>query len=366
MRKAPPRWSSNLLGVTFSQWLRLLWQNGFQIDFPYLRRAVAVTTASLANSLGGAIDAARTTRRPPAPAMAGPIFILGHWRSGTTWLHTLMSRDPAFAAPNFYDVMFPSAFISFAALLRRLVPDLLPASRLFDNMSADPDLPQEDEFALASLTGCSPYLAYTFPRRWDFYDRFLTLDDVDAAELTRWKHAFAAYVHRLRGFYKKPIILKSPPHTARVRRILEMFPDARFIHIHRNPYEVFQSTRRMLSMGPPFMQMQKFDFTAVDQIILQRYAAMHEAFLEQRGNIAEGRLCEISFESMRSNPLAMIHQIYETLQLSQLGGNAKALAPHLASPAPYTQNAYPPLPLALKHQIQSHWARFFSAWGYRL
>ena len=354
-----------MLGATFGQWFRLLWQNRFQVDCPFLPRAAAATAASLANSAGHLIDKALIlSKKPPASAEAGPVFVLGHWRSGTTWLHTIMSRDPAFAAPNLYDVMFPSTFMSSAHALRRLLPGMLPARRLFDNMSADPNLPQEDEFALAALTGCSPYLAYTFPRNWDFYDRFLTFDNVDSAALSRWKSAFRAYVHKLRVVYAAPILLKSPAHTARIRHILDTFPDARFVHIHRDPTEVFQSTRHMLSIGPPLMQLQRFDFTTIDEIILRRYAAMHDALLDQRGDIPKGRYCEISYEGLRRDPLGAVNEVYASLNLAELGGSVSALAPHLASAQPYSPNTFSPLSAALKDTIRARWARFYEAWSY--
>ena len=292
------------------------------------------------------------------------MFIIGHWRSGTTWLHTILSRDPAFAAPSLYDVMFPSTFMSCGALLRRLLPGMLPASRLFDNMSADPELPQEDEFALAVLTGCSPYLAYTFPRNWDYYDRFLTFENADSAVVSRWKRAFRAYVHKLQVVYAKPMLLKSPAHTARIRHILDAFPDARFVHIHRDPTGVFQSTQHMLSIGPPLMQMQRFDFTAIDEIILRRYAAMHDALLAQRGDIPKGRYCEISYENLRRDPLGAVSEVYAALNLADLGGSMDALAPQFSATRPYAPNTFPPLSDALKDTLRARLARFYDAWNY--
>lgn len=354
-----------MLGTTLGQWFRLLWQNRFQVDSPFLPRAAAATAASLANSAGHLIDAALVLgRRLPAAAEAGPVFILGHWRSGTTWLHTIMSRDPAFAAPNLYDVMFPNTFMSCGGLLRRLLPGVLPASRLFDNMSADPELPQEDEFALAALTGYSPYLAYTFPRNWDLYDRFLTFEDVDSVVISGWKSAFRAYVHKLRVVYAKPLLLKSPAHTARIRHILDAFPDARFVHIHRDPSEVFQSTRHMLSIGPPLMQLQRFDFTALDEIILSRYAAMHDALLDQRDDIPKGRYCEISYDGLRRDPLGAVTEVYASLNLADLGGSIGALTAQFASAQPYAPNTLQPLSPTLRDAVRTRWARFYKAWGY--
>jgi hypothetical protein len=43
----------------------------------------------------------------------------------------------------------------------------------------------------------------------------------------------------------KRLVLKSPPHTARVRLLREIFPGAKFVHISRDPYEIYQSTKRV-------------------------------------------------------------------------------------------------------------------------
>jgi hypothetical protein len=43
----------------------------------------------------------------------------------------------------------------------------------------------------------------------------------------------------------KPLLIKSPVHTARVRTWLKLFPGAKFIYIHRHPLEVFKSAAHM-------------------------------------------------------------------------------------------------------------------------
>jgi omega-hydroxy-beta-dihydromenaquinone-9 sulfotransferase len=361
----PPRWTSNFLGMGAWAWLRLLQENGFAIDPPFWPRAAAATASSLVSSAAGLCDAALLLGKKPAPlSLPGPIFVVGHWRSGTTWLHVLLARDPAFAAPNLYDVMFPHSFLTLRPALRRAAPALLPEQRLHDNMSADPELAQEDEFALALMTRASPYLSYTFPRRWRFYDRYLSFDGVEPRIVRRWARAFTRYVAKLRIVYGKPLVLKSPPHTARIGLILELFPDARFVHIHRHPYEVFQSTRLMLATLAPLTQLQRLDALDFDEIALHRYATLMNAFLRQYSAIPQHRYCEIAFADLKREPRASLRAVYGALGLDALGGNPDAVADTLARADEYVQNSYSDLAAPLKQAVRERVPQAFERWGY--
>jgi hypothetical protein len=111
--------------------------------------------------------------------------------------------------------------------------------------------PREDEFALCSITGRALPVAWAFPHRADHYGRYLTLRDASASEVAEWKSALLWLVRKLSFKYGRPLVLKSPGHTCRIRLLLELFPQARFVHIHRNPYDVFRSTQHWLRAGPP-------------------------------------------------------------------------------------------------------------------
>ena len=75
-----------LQGMTFGDWRKLLRQNRYQVDWPYLPRAMFVTMAALANSAHAVIEDAVFGRRVEATQVQPPLFILGHYRSGTTHL----------------------------------------------------------------------------------------------------------------------------------------------------------------------------------------------------------------------------------------------------------------------------------------
>src|SRR5262249_52547031 len=119
-----------------------------------------------------------------------PIFIIGHWRSGTTLLHELMILDERHTCPNTYECLDPNHFLLTEWFFRRWVRFLMPSRRPMDNMAAGWERPQEDEFALCMLGVPSPYLTIAFPNNPPQHARYLDLEGLSPAELTSWKRSF--------------------------------------------------------------------------------------------------------------------------------------------------------------------------------
>jgi len=231
----------SLCGLMLGDWLRLLADNRFAVDWPYWVRAGAISCSAVQNSVFAWYErfwyeeAIRATQPQP------PLFVLGIWRSGTTHLHNLLARDERFVAPTYYEALYPHTFLTTQWLHASFIDRIIPHRRPMDNMFMGMNEPQEDEFALSCLTQLSFGLSWVFPRRAAHYDRFLTMRDCTAAEIERWKAALHFFVQKLTYKHALPLVLKSPPHTARIRLLLDVFPNARFVHIHRNPYDVFRS-----------------------------------------------------------------------------------------------------------------------------
>ena len=125
---------------------------------------------------------------------------------------------------------------------------IVPQTRFgLDNVKMGCDVPYEDEFAIANMSGVSPYVTMVFPRRERNYDRFLTLVDASSEEVKQWKTALMTFLKKLTWKYNRPLVIQSPTHTCRIKLLLELFPDAKFVHIRRNPFHVFQSMKKMLA-----------------------------------------------------------------------------------------------------------------------
>src|SRR5689334_7244555 len=85
---------SPLQGMTFGAWRALLRQDGCAVDRPYRPRAAFQTAVSLVNEGVARLEAARFGAAVAAAEVRPPVFVLGHFRHGTTHLHNLLGLDP--------------------------------------------------------------------------------------------------------------------------------------------------------------------------------------------------------------------------------------------------------------------------------
>ncbi len=357
---------SPVSGFTFTDWYALLRLAHFRIAPRYIPRALLITLNSLAIS-----PLARREQRAYAEALSqttihSPVFVLGHWRSGTTHLHNLLSIDPQFAYPNFFQTTQPHSFLSTEqrASKSRVLKALAPRTRLIDNMKASLDAPMEDEVALTILCGFSPVLSSVFPRLADHFDRYLTFRGVPEAEIEAWQQAFTGFVRKLSLKYDRPVILKSPPHTCRIRLLLELFPDARFIHIHRNPYAVFLSYKRSTRIMNKLIQLQLPDLEQLDDRIISQYRTLYDAYFEEVDLIPAGRFHELAYEDLERDPMHELRSIYTALGFSGFNEAEPLLKKYLGTLSDYRKSELPAIEPELKQRIAGEWGRCFDAWDY--
>ena len=233
-----------------------------------------------------------------------------------------------------------------------------------DNMEWSLASPQEDEFALGATSLKSPCLAWAFPRQRGKYEKYLTFETVDPSEISEWRQAFELFAKKLQWLYGRPLVLKSPPHTGRIKLLLEMFPDARFVHIHRNPYRVFESSRQMFQRMFDWQSLQRLDLHDLDDWILRQYREMYEAFFKEKTLISEGRFHEIRFENLERDAIGEMGKMYEALHLPGYSSVEPVLRGYVDSLRGYRKNSFPELPRELKVRIDREWKACFEAWNY--
>jgi hypothetical protein len=353
-----------LQGMTLGDWWSVLRRHRFAVDLKHLPRAFFQTVASVSNSVGARIEQARFGLQIEAARVEAPLFILGHFRSGTTHLHNLLALDPQFGAPTLFQVFNPHTFLGTERWAAPLTNSLIAQRRFQDEMAQGAGLPCEDEFALCAMTGLSTYMRWNFPGDSVDYDRYLTFQGVPDEELTRWKLALTTFLKKLTVRFSRPLVLKSPPHTARIRLLLELFPDARFVNIHRNPYDVFRSERHTFRVVQPLYHLREGPVPDGDDEVMSLYTNIHDAYFEQRSLIPEGRLCDVAFEDLSREPVTVVGSIYESLGLTGFEELRPRLARYLASIAGYRKNRYEGLPEPLRRRIAQDWGRSFDEWGY--
>ena len=115
-----------------------------------------------------------------------PIFVIGHWRSGTTLLHEMLCLDDQFSYPSTFECFVPTFHNLTKPLLRPIISMLMPGTRPMDSMPAGPDLPQEDEFALAGMGAPTPYYRIAFFNEDPQFVRMLNLSEATDQEVQQF------------------------------------------------------------------------------------------------------------------------------------------------------------------------------------
>lgn len=353
-----------LIGLTVGGWLRLMIDNRFAVSRRYFRRALQLLVFSLRTSrfvgrerrvLGGKLKGVSV---PP------PIFVLGHWRSGTTLVHNALCVDARFGYPNMFQVSQPHIFVCLNDRVQRHLRANLPEKRAMDDVEVHVTSPGEDEVALAMMTLCSPMVGWTFPRNSPRYDRYLTFKDVPENERARWKEAFMEFMKKLTFLYRKPMILKSPPHTARIPLLLELFPEARFVHVCRDPVAVFQSTVSLYQRSVKLSQLQFPDKDAMIDEILRRYRIMYDAYFTDRHLIPRGRLAEIRYEDFEGDIVEGVRQVHSAIGLDNWDVLRPRVEEFAVSQRNFRKNRYGEIDTGLRSRIVKEWKRSFDEWGY--
>jgi omega-hydroxy-beta-dihydromenaquinone-9 sulfotransferase len=294
-----------------------------------------------------------------------PVFIIGHWRSGTTHLHNLMSRDRSFGWLSMYQALAPECSRVGGSWLKKLLARIVPAERPMDAMAWPMDAPQEDEIALAKMIPYSFYGWFVWPQRAAaMLDRYVLMNCASPAMLTE----FAGAYRRLLQIATleaggRQLLLKNPVNTARVRLLLELFPDAKFIHIHRSPYDVYVSTVHLYEQMLRALALQEVVPGFEREAALAIYEKVMRRFFEDRALIPPGNLAELSYEALVRDPEGELRRIYETLGLSGYDAAAPAIRAYLASLRGYRKNRFA-LPDAERRLVEERWGFAFDALGY--
>src|ERR1700678_3980419 len=119
--------------------------------------------------------------------------------------------------PPFFQTLNPHTFLSSERWVAPVADRLIARRRYQDEMALGVGMPSEDEFATCTMTGLSPYVGWCFPEDGAGYDRYLTFRDAQESEIDRWKRALTMFLKKLTLRHERPLVLKSPPHTARIR-----------------------------------------------------------------------------------------------------------------------------------------------------
>lgn len=252
-----------------------------------------------------------------------PIFIIGHWRSGTSFLQYLLGQDSQFGYMNKFQVVFPDIFLYSESFLKPLVnkiPRTFNFAQDARNMSINLELDSPSEIEIALTTMISPtslHWGHIFPQNsWQYIDKYLFFDRAKETEIQLWKDHYHHLIKKVSiNSGGKQVIMKSPGNACRMQKLLELYPDAKFIFIHRNPYDVFYSSKKLWNNLLENLALQHFDEQLIEGEIIRIYKMLMKDYMQQRKDVPDEQLSEIRFNDFVDNPISELAKVYQILNL---------------------------------------------------
>jgi hypothetical protein len=354
-----------MAGYTLRNIFRLLFQNGFRVDRKYFWRFMYGIGVSLVLSplrlLEWIFTAGKIAR---TKVEHDPVFIIGYYRSGTTYLITMFSKDPNRGYVSNVEGYLPTIFLGFPRLAHWIVDMSIPEARPMDNVVMTPEEPTEEEYSIGAYEKYSIYNGFVWPKNFKLYSRYNSFKGLDK-DLRRWKKRFAWFTRKLTASYKgRQIVYKNPTATFRIEHLLEMYPNAKFVHIYRNPYKIYSSNVRYHDDVISIYTVQNWEPEEINQCILDNYAEMYECFNEQKAKIPEGNLVEVKYEDFVKTPMEHMERIYKDLRLTGFEEAKPFMQAYADEQAGYKPNKHI-LGRKIIAPVNKHWGHIVDQLGYQ-
>ena len=354
-----------LAGSSIVNWVKLLVENNFKIDWRFLPKALYVTFMITMITPFRIYERLRFDKKVEDVEVALPIFIVGHFRSGTTFLHYLMGQDNNLAYVSTFETMGPWVFLGSEKIFKEVVSSHLPEKRPMDDLEMEVNLPYEEEYAIGNLSPFSFYHGWYFPKKLDYYfRRYVLFEGVDEKVKQGWKNTYIYLLKKMSYKYSgKNVLLKSPVNTGRIKLLLETFPDAKFVHICRNPYKVYLSTWRLYKSILPIFSFQHADYEAVDRFILDFYKEVYRRYFSEKGLIPKGNLVEVRYEDFVKKPVYTLKTVYKTLKIKGFEQAKPAFERYVKLHEDYQPYTYK-IDESIRKKVYDEWGFAFKEFGY--
>jgi omega-hydroxy-beta-dihydromenaquinone-9 sulfotransferase len=298
-------------GISLPSFLRLLRRNRISYHPTYLFRIFIIFQSSVWTSVFKIFEDLFYRKKILAtPVPDDPIFIIGHWRTGSTFLHHLLNLDDSLCAPTLFQVAIPDAFLCSYRYYLPLMNAVVEKVRPMDSVRIGVNEPQEDEYAIFRMTGISPLERLVFPAGDGYFllghDGFLPEDP----QLPAWEDKVTWFFRKLKFRSGRTIVSKNPFNSFRIPELKKVFPKARFIHIYRHPFDVVPSTIHMWNIVQRQNCLNHLSRTPDVSEVVRVIRRVHTAIRQSALTLPPGTFHEIRFESLEADPVGELKKIY--------------------------------------------------------
>ncbi len=352
-----------LAGANLLHFIRLLYKNKLSISLLSLFRIISSLSLIILMAPFSLLEGLLFKKNIEQTEIETAVFIIGHPRSGTTYLHYLLSKDSQFTFCSIVQCFFPNTFKLFGWLPKIFFKISLPEKRHMDDLRLSYDAAFEEEFALGNQIEQSMACGYYFPKKLKHYfTKGVLLKE--QADKSNWQKHWSFYLKKIAWLNKRnKLVVKSPYNICRTDAILEKFPNAKFIHIYRDPLAVYASSKKLLEKILPEMALQNWTNETIEAFVLSSYKDTMQTFLDAKGNIPKGQLVELSYSDLVSNPSEQIEKIYNDLNINGLSESVEKIEMEIDSYSTYKASKYH-LSKKVEEELKEKWRFIYEAYNF--
>ena len=327
-----------LVGIKINKLIAMLKRNG-GFSIKYSKRVFILFASSLWASFFTLLEHLYYDKKIRSITKLNcPIFVVGNWRTGTTFLHQLLALDPQFNYMDVFNVSHPDHFLVskkyYAAMMTKMMNDTRP----MDNVKVGVNEPQEDEYALIKMNDEMVLEKLVFQKGNNFFIE--ETDDFMPKEKESFSESIKLLMRKLQVTSDKTPIFKNPFHSLRIPFLRQYFPNAKYIHIYRNPIDVVPSSIHMWNIvGRQNILKGKWIEPNVE-VIAKLYNRIILGIRREFKNMNDNSYVEITFENLEKNPIATIKTIYQKLELTFSSDYEKSLLRYCNDLKSYKKNSY--------------------------
>jgi len=328
-------------GTRLSRFLKLIARNKFSVHPKYLFRVLFLLQNGLWASIFDKVEKIRYKKIIENYKMPqDPIFIIGHWRTGSTFLLQLMNINSELITPSLFHITAPDSLLISRKYYKPIMTRMVEPTRPMDDVKLGFDEPQEDEYALLKITNCSPLEKLIIPASKQYFLADYNDFDPEIQQANQWKKALHKFCKKLAFVSNKRVILKNPFHSMRIKTLLEMYPNAKFIHIYRHPYKVIPSTIRMWDIvGSQNCLNNKWQKPTINESITL-FDKMLNYINNNLKNLPEEQYTEVRFEEFEQNPIDTLKAIYNKFDIPFSDTDKQKTELFLSQLKDYKKNSY--------------------------